>query len=221
MNLNQHIIGTAFVVLVFSGLLALGAQAAQDDTGDARLRQQLADVLGSAQNQSDGVASQPQLLSPEAKARFTSQLRNAHAEKREQVEQIDKLQREVNEQLAAQASPASGPGVGAGFADATGGGSGSAGGVCGMRFADMSTTQQSQCAAKIKSICDPKCAGYMQAAQNGSMRASYEGSACLTACYANNVPDDYPNLEQMKASAHANYDQAKKYGSNAPVFLNR
>ena len=97
----------------------------------------------------------------------------------------------------------------------------SAGGLPAGPYSSWSKAQQDQAAMALKNICGSQCATYHQKAVNGSMRASYEEAACTAACFVNHLPNDYPNLEAFKQSAIQNYNEAKKLGSNVPVFLNK
>jgi hypothetical protein len=86
-------------------------------------------------------------------------------------------------------------------------------------YSSWSRQQQQQAANSLKEICAKVCEPYTAAAKAGGMRASYEAAACTSACFYNRLPKDYPGLAAIKQSAEENYAQAKKLGSNAPVFL--
>jgi hypothetical protein len=86
-------------------------------------------------------------------------------------------------------------------------------------YSSWSKQQQQQAANSLKEICAKVCAPYTDAAKAGGMRASYEAAACTSACFYNRLPKDYPGLSAIKQSAEDNYAQAKKLGSDAPVFL--
>ena len=88
-------------------------------------------------------------------------------------------------------------------------------------YSSWTQAQQQQAANALKEKCGNTCSSYTQRAQDGSMRASYEASACTIACFVNNLPDDYPGLDSLKKSAQQNYKQAKDLGSNIPVFVNK
>jgi hypothetical protein len=88
-------------------------------------------------------------------------------------------------------------------------------------YSSWSQAEIGQAAGALKQMCGNQCSSYTAAAAAGSQRATYEAAACVTACYVNNLPDDYPNIEQFKRSAMQNYQTAKQFGSNAPVFLQK
>lgn len=71
---------------------------------------------------------------------------------------------------------------------------------------------------KLKVQCDSECAKYMQQAKSGSIRASYEAMACTCACFYRQLPADYPGRDSIKKCAKDNAEEARKLGSNAPVF---
>jgi hypothetical protein len=88
-------------------------------------------------------------------------------------------------------------------------------------YSSWSKQQQQQAANSLKEICAKVCAPYTAATNAGGIRASYEAAACTSAGFYNRLPKDYPGLPGIKQSADQNYEQAKKLGSNAPVFVEK
>jgi hypothetical protein len=82
-------------------------------------------------------------------------------------------------------------------------------------YSQWTRGEQQTWAQHLKKICTPKCARYVPTQQG--QRGFYEASACTIACFAGNLPADYPGLANMKQSAWQNYNQAKALGSNMPV----
>lgn len=86
-------------------------------------------------------------------------------------------------------------------------------------YRTWSQSQQQQAAGALSAMCGNQCASYTQAAKAGSIRATYEAAACTYACFVNNLPDDYPMIDQYKQKAMESYRNAKSLNSNIPVFL--
>ena len=86
-------------------------------------------------------------------------------------------------------------------------------------YSSWSQSQIQSAAVTIRSMCESECMPYTEEAKEGGQRASYEAAACAIACFVNHLPADYPGLDNMKASAIENYENAKRLGSNAPYFL--
>ncbi len=103
----------------------------------------------------------------------------------------------------------------------SGGGASSGEGIPGGNFSSWSQADQQQAAAALKVKCQSQCSSYMSACktQFGAQRACYEAGACVKACVVNNMPSDWPNRESMRQSALADYSNAQRLGSNAPVFI--
>jgi hypothetical protein len=93
--------------------------------------------------------------------------------------------------------------------------------VPGGSYSSWSEDDKQHAGVALQNICGRKCRSYADQARAGSMRASYEAAACTLACYVNNLPADYPRLDEYRRDAKANYKAAKDLGSNAPVFLNQ
>ena len=74
-------------------------------------------------------------------------------------------------------------------------------------------------AKTIDAKCTNECAGYMEQAKAGVMRAHHEAAACKTGCYYNNLPDDYPNKAAIKKMSEHSWQEAKRYGSKTPQFV--
>ncbi len=63
-----------------------------------------------------------------------------------------------------------------------------------------------------------QCVGYIDTAKTGIVRASYEAAACIAACFASNLPADYPDLDEIKKVAQCR--AAKNLGSGCePRFV--
>ena len=86
-------------------------------------------------------------------------------------------------------------------------------------YKSWSEAQRDQAANKLKQICTARCQQYTDRVQAGGQRATYEAAACVSACFHNRLPKDYPGLTDIKRTAEQNYAQAKKLGSNVPTFL--
>lgn len=78
--------------------------------------------------------------------------------------------------------------------------------------------EQAQVGARLKNQCGMECQSYTNAARN-SQRGAYEAAACTIACFVNNMPADWPSRSQNISAARENYNNAKRLGSNASVFL--
>ena len=86
-------------------------------------------------------------------------------------------------------------------------------------WSSWSQQEQSEGAELLKNHCAEECAPYLNEAKGGSIRATYEASACNIACFVNNLPADWPPRDQYISAARENYKNAQQLGSNAPVFL--
>lgn len=88
-------------------------------------------------------------------------------------------------------------------------------------YSSWSEAQKQQAATFLGAHCQQaeQCGGYIAAARTGLARASYEAAACIAACFASNLPADYPELDEIRKVAHTNAEQAKKLGSSyQPTF---
>jgi hypothetical protein len=83
-------------------------------------------------------------------------------------------------------------------------------------YSSWSDSQKSAAGGALKSICGRQCSRYDP---SSGQRGAYEAAACTIACFVNNLPDDYPQIDQYKNAARENYRNAKSLGSNVPVFL--
>ncbi|MBS0517295.1 MAG: hypothetical protein JSR90_01315 [Proteobacteria bacterium] len=83
-------------------------------------------------------------------------------------------------------------------------------------YSSWSEAQKQQAATFLGAHCQQaeQCGGYIAAARTGLARASYEAAACIAACFASNLPADYPELDEIRKVAHTNAEQAKKLGSS-------
>ncbi len=89
-------------------------------------------------------------------------------------------------------------------------------------YSSWSEAQKQQAATFLGEHCQQpaQCGGYIATARSGVVRASYEAAACVAACFASNLPADYPDIEEIKQVARTNADQAKKLGSGyEPRFV--
>lgn len=85
-------------------------------------------------------------------------------------------------------------------------------------YSSWTDAQKSQAAQLLKNGSSAACAHYISDAQtNGGQLAAYEAAVCVGAYYVNHLPNDYPNLDSIKASVIQNYRNAKALGSNIPV----
>lgn len=88
-------------------------------------------------------------------------------------------------------------------------------------YSSWSSGEQQEAVLTLEEMCGNQCSTYVQSAQDGGMRASYEASACIIACFADNLPADYPQMESLMQAARESYNKAQEFGSDAPVFLRR
>ena len=86
-------------------------------------------------------------------------------------------------------------------------------------YSSWSNAQISEAASLLKNGSNANCSIYVQRAQAGGMRATYEAAACIEAYYVLHLPTDYPGLDAIKAAANQNYQMAKQLGSDIPEFL--
>jgi hypothetical protein len=82
-------------------------------------------------------------------------------------------------------------------------------------YSSWSEPQKQQAAVHLASFCQSQqqCGEYIATSKTGAVRAAYEAAACIAACFANNLPADYPDLDGIRRSALANAEQAMKLGS--------
>lgn len=84
-------------------------------------------------------------------------------------------------------------------------------------YSDWSDAEKSQLADELKAKSSSDCASYVQEAQQGSMRATYEAAACLYGTYYLGTPADYPNRDTYKQQFYENAQKARALGSTAPI----
>jgi hypothetical protein len=102
--------------------------------------------------------------------------------------------------------------------------SGASNGVSGIppgSYASWTNEQKQQAANALKAMSERQCKPYTDAAMAGSVRASYEAATCTLGCYVNNLPNDYPRLDEYKRDALANYQNARSMGSNMPYPITK
>ena len=86
-------------------------------------------------------------------------------------------------------------------------------------YSSWTDGQKTQAAFLLKNQSNQHCYMYIQRAENGGMRATYESAACIEAYYVLHLPADYPGLDALKDAARKNYAMAKSLGSDIPSFL--
>ena len=85
-------------------------------------------------------------------------------------------------------------------------------------YSSWTDQQKIDAANLLKQGSNAACQDYISRAPQ-SQRAAYEAAACIGAYYVNHLPEDYPNLDEIKADAIKAYENAKALGSTAPAFL--
>lgn len=88
-------------------------------------------------------------------------------------------------------------------------------------YSSWSEAQKQQAATFLGEHCQQpaQCGSYIASARTGTARASYEAAACIAACFAGNLPPDYPDLDEIRNVATTNAQEARKLGSSyQPTF---
>ena len=82
-------------------------------------------------------------------------------------------------------------------------------------YSAWSEDQKQDAATYLGQHCQrpSQCGGYIASATSGTGRAAYEAAACIAACFAANLPPDYPDLDSIRKIAITNAEEARKLGS--------
>lgn len=75
-------------------------------------------------------------------------------------------------------------------------------GLCGGKYGSMSELEQGACLKKVLDFCHPRCAALPE----------HESAGCLFECASKVYPEDYPNINGLKAQARDAYKKAYAKG---------